>query len=379
MKKLCHVTSAHDRYDTRIFQKECKTLSKSGYQVYLIVNDDISDEEIDGVKIVSTNIQPKSRFERFFKTKKKMLQIALQIDADIYHFHDPDLIGFAWKLKKRKQNIKIVFDSHEDIPAQILEKEWMPSIFRKFISNCFQKYQEVFLKHFDYLIGVTPHVVNKLKKINNKTEMITNFPVFEEESDSISENNNVPNNILCFAGGIQEQWNHQRILSVLKDVDAEYLLCGSGDESYIEKLKTYPEWSKVKYMGKISFEEVGKIYIKSSVGMAILSYSPNTNYEKGTLGNTKIFEYMQAGLPVICSDFELWKEIVEKNNCGICVNPTDVQEIKKAVIYLLQNPTIRKKMGQNGRKLVREKLNWNVESSKLATIYTNLLCEEKND
>lgn len=374
--KICHITSAHERDDTRIFQKECKSLSSVGYQVYMLVNDSMPSEEVGGVNIISTNIEPKNRLERFIKTKRKMLELALKIDAKIYQFHDPDLIGFALKLKKKKPNIKIVFDSHEDIPAQILKKEWIPAIFRKLVSKCFEKYQNTTLKKFDYLVGVTPHLVEKLKKINNNVEMVTNYPLLEKENDEIIEEKEIirSNGSICFAGGISKQWNHHIILQALEEMDIKYILCGSGDEEYLKELKKYTSWNKVDYKGKIPFEKVKRVYQEAQMGIALLAYSPNTDYKQGTLGNTKIFEFMQAGIPIICTDFVLWKEIVAKNGCGICVNPTDIEAIRNAIEYLSNNPEICKSMGQNGKKLVDEELNWNSQFCKLAKVYNELLC-----
>ncbi len=376
MKRVCHITSAHGRYDTRIFQKECKSLAKEGYEVYLLVNDEEKSEEKEKVKIISTGFLPKNRFQRFFKSKKKMLKIALQINAEVYQFHDPDLIGFALQLKKRIPQVKIIFDSHEDVPAQMLNKEWIPVLFRKFLSNSFEIYQKRSLKKFDYLIGVTPHLVRKLKRININTKMITNYPLISQENTI--NRKNMSNNVICFAGGIEKQWNHQKILSALSKIEAKYILCGDGDKNYLEQLKTNPEWNKVTYLGKVPFQDVKKVYEKSSIGIAILSYSPNTNYKEGSLGNTKIFEYMQMGLPVICTDFTLWKEIIEKNKCGICVAPKDSKAIGKAIRFLINNPDRRRKMGENGKNLVYSKLNWNNESVILSNMYRDVLNGDNN-
>lgn len=372
MKRICHVTSAHRRYDTRIFQKECKSLVENGYEVYFLVNDEEQNEEKEHIKIISTGFLPKNRFERFFMLKNKILKKALMINAEIYHFHDPDLIGLALRIKKKIPGVKIIFDSHEDVPAQILTKKWIPFVFRKIASVFFGMYQKRTLRKFDYLIGVTPHLVKKLKKINVNTGMVTNYPLLNRDDITNRRSDDISANVICFAGGIEEQWNHETILNALAGIEVEYILCGNGDENYIERLKENSQWNKVNYLGKVSFQEVREIYRKSSVGLAMVSYSPNTNYKRGTLGNTKLFEYMQAGLPVICTDFALWKEIVENNQCGICVNPNDSKAIGKAIEYLLSNPMQGREMGENGRKLVLEKFNWSIEEKKLLKLYSEL-------
>jgi glycosyltransferase involved in cell wall biosynthesis len=82
---------------------------------------------------------------------------------------------------------------------------------------------------------------------------------------------------------------------------------------------------------------------------------------------------MSAGIPVISSDFPLWKEIVEENECGICVDPMDTHAIADAVEYICNHPSRSKQMGENGRKLIKEKYNWKEESKKLISIYENLV------
>lgn len=367
--KVCHVTSAHSRYDTRIFQKECRSLSQHGYKCYLIVNDLLEDEIKEEIKILSTRISPKNRSERFFKTKKKMLELALKVDADVYHFHDPDLLNFALRLKRKKPLIKIIFDSHEDIPAQTLGKEYIPFILRKPLSFFLERYQRYMLPKYDAVITVTPHLVDKLKKINPETFMITNYPIIHnKEKANIKEKTSVEKRI-CFAGGISAQWNHETVINAIQDLDVEYLLCGSGSQEYINRLKKLNSWKKVKYLGKVPFKDVKKVYEKSFVGIALLSYSPNTNFKMGTLGNTKLFEYMEAGIPVICTDFTLWKGIIEENHCGICVNPYNIMEVKEAIKFFLEYPDRAKKMGENGEKAVREKYNWHNQQKKLIKLY----------
>ena len=85
-----------------------------------------------------------------------------------------------------------------------------------------------------------------------------------------------------------------------------------------------------------------------------------------------MFEYMAAGIPVVASNFPLWKEIIEENKCGICVEPANVEQISDAVNYLLNNPEEAQRMGANGRKAVEEKYNWNNEAKTLLQLYCDL-------
>ena len=121
---ICHVTSAHDRYDDRIFLKECKSLREAGLKVNLIVHDELENEKKEGVDIYSTGKKYCSRWKRIFEGNKSILNTAMSISADIYHLHDPELLLIAKRLKKEGK--KVVFDSHENYSLQIKEKEYIP-------------------------------------------------------------------------------------------------------------------------------------------------------------------------------------------------------------------------------------------------------------
>ena len=125
MIKVCHMTTVHDRYDSRILKKECVSLANAGYDVTLLVADNLPDENFKNVKISSIDFSPKNRLDRILNSKKQMLKKALLINADVYHFHDPELIPVGLSLKKK--NKKVIYDSHEDYPNDIKEKKlWIP-------------------------------------------------------------------------------------------------------------------------------------------------------------------------------------------------------------------------------------------------------------
>ncbi len=136
-----------------------------------------------------------------------------------------------------------------------------------------------------------------------------------------------------------------------------------------KSVKSMKGWAQVDYRGQVDRPEIVQILAESAAGLVLFHPGPNHTDSQPN----KLFEYMAAGLPVIASNFPLWKEIVEKNNCGICVNPLKVQEIAEAINWVLQNPADAAEMGRNGRKAVLEKYNWETESKKLIKFYEEIL------
>lgn len=102
----------------------------------------------------------------------------IEVDAEVYHFHDPELMRLGVKMKNRGK--KVIFDSHEDVPMQILCKEYLPQITKKPISMLYSWYERRLLMCYDALISVTPSIVERLKTINPNTFMVTNYPVLTE-------------------------------------------------------------------------------------------------------------------------------------------------------------------------------------------------------
>ena len=146
MKKVCHITTVHKGLDVRIYHKECITLSKD-FEVYLIINDKINQITNESVKLIEINNSSKIAYQDSFKSANEALKKAIEINADIYHLHDPELFRIALKLKKR--NKKVIYDAHEDLPRQILTKHWIPKIIRKPIAYLVEKAENNIVKKID--------------------------------------------------------------------------------------------------------------------------------------------------------------------------------------------------------------------------------------
>ena len=81
---------------------------------------------------------------------------------------------------------------------------------------------------------------------------------------------------------------------------------------------------------------------------------------------------MEEGLPFICTDYVMWKEICKKHNCGIFVPPGNEVKLKEALIFLINNKKVAYKMGQNGKKAVEKIFNWTREEVKYLKIFKNI-------
>ena len=360
MIKVCHVTNVHSSDDARIFHKECRSLARAGYDVTLVAPGGSREE--DGVHVIGCGEKPASRVKRATQFGSRIINQALEQDCDVYHLHDPELLMYVSRIKRRGK--KVIFDSHEDY---FFEKTYLPKLLRKTVSKGYLAYEKSIMSKIDGLICCYRKTRERLEAICGNCEMIYNFPILQDE---IKHDDNEAFSI-GYAGGISAIWNHDKLISAIGDIPSvKYVLAGRCNGDFLESLHKLKGWEKVDYLGVIPFDQViGQVYEKASVGIALLGYIPECNGKEGNLSNTKLFEIMHAGLPVIATDFDLWKEIVERNHCGICVNPYDTDEIREAILYLMNHPLERRQMGINARKAIETTYNWEKEEEKLLRFY----------
>lgn len=365
-KKVAHLTSVHQRYDTRIFYKMCCSLSKNHYEVYLIVADGKKSEKNNQVNIINASNKAKKRIFRMVLSVNDIFKKAVKINADIYHFHDPELLPISLKLKKLGK--KVIFDSHEDYPKQFLDKPYLNKLTRLFLSKLFEKYEKIICNRLDAVVAATPFIAKKFVKINKNTLNINNYPIITKPKNIGLWKNK--KNEVCLIGGISKIRGIEQILEAISYFDdLKINWAGRADDKiYLDEIKKHKNWKKINELGFLNRKELTKVLARSKIGLATLL--PADNHINAL--PTKMFEYMLAGIPVIASDFPLWKKIIEGENCGICVNPCKPKQIAKAINFLFSNPLLAKKMGENGIKAVLSKYNWVIEEKKLLKLYREL-------
>lgn len=361
MKKITHLSIRHTPFDTRIFHKECKTLANNGYDVSFLVPS-ISNEVVDSIKIIALK-KYNSKISKFIKNFLSILFKCFEINSDIYHIHDPELIPIGLFLKIKGK--KIIYDVHEDHPKDVFEKNWSMAL-KIFVSMYFTILEKFSSAFFDCTIAATQHIF--LKFPPNKTILIRNVPLIGIIDNSPIKiiKKQIP--ILIFQGGITKLRGIGQIIQSMEYVskNCELWLFGKWEENFREECTKLIGWNKTKYMGIVTQEELYGYDKIASIGIINYLSSPNN---KDALPN-KPFEYMACSIPMIMSDFPHWKEMF--SNCALFVNPDDPKDIAEKINILLNDKNLCEKLGKRGRELVEEKYNWEKESKKLLDLYKGL-------
>lgn len=365
--KIAHLTSAHERHDTRIFLKMCRSLAAAGHDVSLVVADGLGDEQLDGVHIFGVD-KPRGRLERMRSATRRVLAKALELDTDLYHLHDPELLPAGLALRRRGK--RVVFDAHEDLPRQILSKHYLHPLVRRPLSAAVGRFEHFACRRLTYVIGATPAICDKFASLGIGATNINNYPMLGELADDVQRSEKGTD--VAYVGGIAAIRGIRQVVTAMEFCRTEVRLNLVGE--FAEKdvkaeVSTFPGWPKVRELGFLSRQEVKKVLGRSVAG--IVTFLPEPNHIDAQ--PNKMFEYMSAGLPVVGANFPLWREIIEGNECGICVDPLVPSEIAGAIDQLVEKPALAKRMGENGRRAVHERYNWGIEEAKLLALYERLL------
>jgi len=369
MPKICILTSVHPPFDTRIFHKEATSLAKAGYNVSLVAQHD-KDEIVDGIRIASLP-KPKNRLERMTRTVWAAYRKALKIDADIYHFHDPELMPIGLLLKRHGK--RVIYDVHEDVPRQNLSKSYIPAVLRKPLSVMIGTLEAFSARRLDGIVTATPFINRRFLELGANAINVNNYPLVSElyTADNQWEEKE---KAACYIGGITGIRGAFEMVEAIGKTGYRLILAGDFEPGLEDQLKRLLGWRQVETRGFVDREGVRATMARSMGGLVVLH--PTINYIDAL--PVKMFEYMSSGLPVIASNFPLWREIIEGAECGICVDPLNSEEIAEAIQFIVEHPAEAEQMGKNGRKAVEERYNWEFEEKKIIDFYEKLAAIKRN-
>lgn len=373
--KACILTTAHSPFDERIFHKEAKSLAESGYEVVIVAPHQKSEQK-EGIKIHA--VAPlSSRMDRIWRLKS-LYKAALQENADIYHFHDPDLVPVGLLLSRRHHK-PVIYDVHEYYGDSLLTRYWIPKPLRKFVGRTVDRLEKWSAQSFAGIITVNSHMAELFQRKNPEGEILHNYPLKRQFEFPRPENIKPP--VILYLGGITRERGLEVILRAMPLVRDKYPeavceLVGPVDTADLgPEFSDLAPWLKrgnVRLRGKVPYEQVPEILAQSSI--ALVPLLPTLNYQKAI--PVKLLEYMAAGLPVIGSCFGYIEEIINKNQCGLLTEPGDPESLSRDICSLLEDPKRALSYGQNGWDAFHREYTWEKEQSKLIALYERILVKK---
>lgn len=366
------MTSVHPVLDPRIFRKECCSLARAGFQVTFVCPHS-EDMLTDQVHIKSIP-RDRSRLGRMTRTVWRVYREARKLHADIYHFHDPELIPAGLLLRARGK--EVIYDIHEDVPKDVFSKHYLPAWSQPGIAWLVEKLEKLVAGRFSALVAVTPSIADRFRSLNNRTVILHNYPYQKEILGAVETSPwESRRQSVAYVGqmnanrGIREMVVAMSLLS--KTLPATLELAGNEKPVNVssEELSSHSGWARVRHYGLL--DQANTFRLLHGVRAGLVLFHPEPNHIEAM--PQKIFEYMGAGLPVIASDFPLWRRILGDTGCGIFVNPLDPRCIAEAIQYILTHPQEAEEMGLRGQAAVRERFNWETQVDTLVSLYAGLI------
>jgi glycosyltransferase involved in cell wall biosynthesis len=351
-------TSVHRWNDNRIFHKEAVSLAKK-FNVELHAPADFDKKNINGVNIIGL---PTWEKETDRKLIRKQLWLRLKNNnSDIFIFHDPELIWIGIKASIVLK-IKVVYDIHENTIQSIIRKKWLNPIAKLIAIIGYSFLQQISKLFFDHYFLAENSYRNFIKK--NST-VIYNYPLkVDYDHQSTKEFD------LVYLGDITEDRGALimvKILSILKRKLPKINLALIGKVPPILKddlanaIVEYRLKNNIKLFGYMNYYEAMQIVCKSKVGLCLLK--PIKNYIDSY--PTKLFDYLQVGVPCICSNFPLYQKLIDKYDAGISVDPLDIEGVATAIYGLLDDPDKYNNLSKNGIIALNNDYNWSTQENKL--------------
>jgi glycosyltransferase involved in cell wall biosynthesis len=361
---VVHVSSVHPWTDNRIHYRECASLAEAGYRVTLVAVESTVDAPRDKVEVITIPRLP--RLRRVVVSTARAVRIALRTGGDVFHFHDPELVWAVPLL--RIMGKKVVYDAHEDLPVQVVSKPYVNRLARPFIVGVAHVLVAV-ARLSTHIMAATEAIAERFPR--RKTSVVHNYPPLRiEEAEAPTPESRTRG--VVFAGGISSGRGAEVMVAAVADpaypADWPLTLAGTMSSALQSELESQPGWQRTTFLGQIPPVAARDLLLDSRVGLVLLQ---DTQAHRDALP-TKMFEYFAAGVPVIASDFPLWRTIVIEHDCGLLVDPASPSEVAAAVRRYADDPGLLRRHSLNARRLAVEKLNWSSEADVLLAAYGEL-------
>lgn len=369
--KACILTVVHVHNDNRIFYKQLPALLEAGYQITYVVPCPAELKMDSRVELIPLPQIP--RWRRF-QNWGKALAAALRSGADIFHFHDPELIPVGLVLRALTRR-PVIYDVHENNPQVVLRRLWIPRLLRVPAAKGMALLEWLACRFLDGIVVANPPTAERIYRFARRAVQVANYVELAHfdtppQTPSLAQPDGPS---FIYSGSLSTQrgvLDCLQAFELLNRPDARLTLVGpldDADPSMADLPRRLPP--RVRLLPPQPFANIPPLLRSSLAGLVTLH--PTPNYLE--IIPTKLLEYMAAAIPVIAYDLPLVRPIVKQSKCGILIEPQDVRAMAEAMAYILDHPEDAKEMGRRGREAVEEKFCWESEKRKLLALYQGLL------
>ncbi|EUJ43236.1 glycosyltransferase [Listeria riparia] len=371
-KKIMMFSSVHVWNDTRIFYKEAMTLADAGFEIDFYAID--NGMEVIKHPRLQVHLLPActSRLARPLRWHK-LYKIAKKSDALYYHIHDPELLLLLPKLRKKKPEAILTYDMHENFPADIETKTWIPKILRKPLQKWVLRMEKRTMACCDHLIFAEESYLASYEHVSCTKTTVYNYPIYVEP---IQKERSDAHFTLIYVGSITKDRGIFEMIGLIRELQRRHpnqyrlkLLGPMTKRLEIELqalLKKHQLGSVVQVYGRVPYPEIWQAYAESDLGLCLLHPIPNYLHSMAT----KLYEYMAASLPILASDFRDWEAFIHKHQNGATSSPFDSEKLIREVEKRATNPSLYIQEGKRGRLAYEQHYHWGIEAQKMRdTIY----------
>lgn len=362
---VCVVTTVHPADDPRIAQREIPTLAAAGYVVTLVAPEKPGFAPLQARYVPLPKVR--GRLARMTSRVWRAWRHARSLPNAVVHIHDPELLLAGWCLAKSGR--VVLYDAHEDTPAQILDKDWIPKYLRRPVAWAFDKVERRLTRSFAGVITATEKIAGRFPGatvVHNYPDLAS-FPAPTPRVTAREVRAVYVGGLTRARGAVQMV----RTMGAVRSPDAVLEIVGAVRPApLLDELSGHAGFARVRLHGHLPWDAAWR-FVADHGDIGLLLFQPAKNHVDAL--PTKLFEYMASGLPVIASDFPLWRRILEESGAGLVVDPGDPQAIAAAIDRLVADPALRQAMGERARKAAAERYNWRTEGERLLQVYREAL------
>ena len=370
--RVCHVCSGHGADDGRVFHRECVALAEAGYDVHLIAKAPGDRPYRDHGVMVHPLAEPGSRLRRLIR-RTRVARMAARLDPDLFHVHEPELLG---PVIARAGARPVIWDVHESYLDILMNRHWIPRWLRPIARRAWDARERQLVRRCAGVVVAMEPIANRYRAIHERVELVANYPEIVWDPQLPNPERNF---LAClFTGTIAPNRGISQVLAALALLKARNLkvpleLAGRPmTDGYLCDLLQEADRlgirDQVHYHGILSKAQT--IALQQRGGIGLVPHLSGGNNEAAW--PVKLFEFMAAGLPLIYSDISRHREIAGTLCAGIPVDPEKPEQFACAIEQLVSNHGLAQRLGEAGMRTVREKFNWNIERAKLLNLYREL-------